>query len=45
MNNQTINCNVENCKWNNHKKTCQLQSIQVSCGCEDCTCCATFEEV
>lgn len=49
--NEKIKCDVESCKYNNNEENyCELDSIQVSCvcdesECEDCneTICASFE--
>lgn len=35
-NNQSINCNVENCKYNDcDNEKCNLDEINVSCDCDD----------
>lgn len=49
--NEKIRCDVESCKYNNNEENyCELDSIQVSCTCDECECddcnetiCASFE--
>ncbi|MBE7090131.1 MAG: DUF1540 domain-containing protein [Clostridiales bacterium] len=44
--NNSIKCNVTNCRHNEKGCNCQLDSICVTCGCEgedgNCTCCGSY---
>ncbi|HBF44321.1 MAG TPA: DUF1540 domain-containing protein [Clostridiales bacterium] len=43
--NNNIKCDVTNCKHNVDCACCGLDSIKVTCGCSNCTCCGNFEDV
>lgn len=45
MKNNSIRCDVENCRHNADGCNCGLDSIKVTCGCgENCTCCGDYAE-
>ncbi len=38
-----IVCDVKKCRHNFNGKSCTLNTVKVSCDCEDCTCCESYE--
>lgn len=42
--NYSIKCDVTKCKHNAEGCNCQLDTIKVTCGCDNCTCCGSFSE-
>ncbi len=43
--NNSINCNVASCNYNNEKGKCTLKSIQVSCTCNKHNCNDTYDTI
>ncbi len=42
--NHGIVCDVKKCKHNYSGKNCTLSTVKVTCDCEDCTCCDSYEQ-
>lgn len=43
--NDKIKCDVESCKYNDGEDCCELESIEVSCTCDNCDCTDSAETV
>lgn len=41
--NHGVLCDVRKCRHNHSGKNCTLSTVKVTCDCEDCTCCDSFE--
>ncbi len=42
--NSSIKCDVTKCRYNLKGCNCGLDAIKVTCGCQDCTCCGSYDE-
>ncbi len=42
--NESIACNVLDCRHNCEGKNCKLSKIKVTCGEKQCTCCGSYDE-
>ena len=42
--NNAIRCDVQKCCYNAQGCKCKLDTIKVTCGCKECTCCGSFKE-